>query len=164
MADLLTHGAAAVLVKAGTRWRMAPVFVAGSLAPDMMSRAPAIAMGWVHRELTPVHPMLAYGWDPLHQPVGMLILAYLLSMLFAESLRRAVFLNLLGGMLLHLALDLLQDHQGVGYLLAYPFSDWLFEFGWVGSEDSVYVAPVFAAAAIWAWRVRTRGADQNGIS
>ena len=164
MADLLSHGAAAVLVKAATLWRMVPVFVAGTLAPDMLSRAPAIAMGWVHRELIPLHPMLTYGWDPLHQPVGMLILAYVLSMLFAQEQRRSVFLNLVGGMALHMGLDLLQDHQGVGYLLAYPFSDVLFELGWIGSEDSVLVAPVLAAGALIAIRVRNRKTHQNGMT
>ena len=159
MADLLSHGAAAVLVKAGTRWRMVPVFVAGTLAPDMLSRAPAIGLGLVHRHVTELPPIMSYGWDPVHQPVGMVILAYFLCMLFAAEVRRSIFWNLLGGMALHLLVDMLQDHHGVGYLLAYPFSNFIFEFGWVGSEDSVYVAPVLAALAGWAvWK---RGAKQN---
>lgn len=161
MADLLTHSAAAVLVKAGTQWRMVPVFVAGTLAPDVLSRAPAIGLGLVHRHIVPLPAGLTYGWDPIHQPVGMLLLAYVLAMLFAQDVRKSVFYNLLGGMFLHLAVDLLQDHQGVGYLLAYPFSDWIFELGWVGSEDSVYVAPVLAAAAAVAVYVRRRDADYN---
>jgi hypothetical protein len=136
-----------------------PVFVAGTLAPDVCSRAPAIALGWVHREVVPLPPVLTYGWDPLHQPVGMVIFAYLLALLFEASQRRVVFMNLIGGMALHLALDLLQDHHGVGYLLAYPFSIWVFELGWMGSEDSVYAAPVLALLAAWAWRVRKRDAD-----
>jgi len=159
VADLLTHGAAAVLVKASTRWRMVPVFVAGTLAPDMLSRAPAIGLGLVHRHITELPPALTYGWDPMHQPVGMVVLAYFLAMLFSEESRRSVFWNLLGGMALHLGLDMLQDHQGVGYLLAYPFSNFIFEFGWVGSEDSVYLAPFMTALA--GWIVWKRGAKQN---
>ena len=79
MADLLTHGAAAVLVKAATRWRMAPVFVAGTLAPDMLSRAPAIGLGLIHRHIIELPPALMYGWDPMHQPIGMVLLAFFIA-------------------------------------------------------------------------------------
>lgn len=162
MADLVTHASVAVLAKAGTRWRMVPIFVGGTLAPDLLSRAPALALGWVHTEIIRLPAVLTYGWDPLHQPLGMLLAAYGIALWFAEDVRRTVFLNLLGGMYLHLGLDLLQSHHGVGYLLGFPFSHWAFEFGWMGSEDSVLVAPIVALLAIWAARVRKRDADQNG--
>jgi len=164
VADLVTHASVAVLAKAGTRWRMVPVFVAGTLAPDLFSRMPALSLGWVHTELMELPPVLTYGWNPLHQPLGMLILAYGLSLVFAEEERVAVFRNLLGGMFLHLGLDLLQHHHGVGYLLGFPFSTWAFELGWIGSEDSVLAAPILALLAAWAWRQRRRKADQNGMT
>jgi hypothetical protein len=81
-----------------------------------------------------------------------------------QDLRRSAFLDLVGAMALHLGLDLLQDHQGVGYLLAYPFSDVLFELGWIGSEDSVLVAPVLAAGALIAIPVWNRTPNQNGMT
>ena len=161
MADLISHASVAVLAKAGTRWSMAPVFVAGTLAPDLLSRAPAIALGWVHRNLVTLPDVMTYGWDPLHQPLGMLIAAYGLTLLFQAEERRSVFLNIVGGMSLHLALDLLQHHFGVGYLLAFPFSHWHFELAWIGSEDTVLAAPILAILAVWAWRVQNRKSNQD---
>jgi hypothetical protein len=155
VADLLTHGAVAVLAKAGTRWRMVPVFVGGTLAPDLFSRVPALSLGWVHTAIVPLPPVLTYGWDVLHQPVGMVVLAYLLALFFDVAIRASAFLNLLGGMFLHLAIDLLQHHYGAGYLLLYPFSDWDVEIGWLGSEDTVWAAPFLVAAAVWAAKRRT---------
>jgi len=161
VADLVSHAAVGVLAKAGTKWRMVPVFVAGTMAPDVFSRGPAHALGWVHTEIVPLPPVLTYGWDPLHQPLGMVLLAYGLCLLTPAVTRSGVFLNLLGGMLLHLAVDMLQHHYGVGYLLGYPFTTWAFELGWIGSEDSVLAAPFLALLAAWAWRARSRAAAQD---
>ena len=52
---------------------------------------------------------------------------------------------------------MMQDHLGVGYLLAFPFSTWDFEFGWIGSEATVYLAPVFGALALGFWWRRMQG-------
>ena len=92
-----------------------------------------------------------HGWEPMHQPVGLVVLAYLLCMFVPELIRLAVFWNLLGGMVLHMALDLLQNHHGVGYMLVFPFSTWGFEFACIGSEATVWVAPFLAFLA---WRYR----------
>ncbi len=164
VADLLSHGAVAVLAKAGTRWNMAPVFVAGTVAPDVFSRVPALTLGWVHTQVMALPPLLTFGWDVMHQPFGMLVLAYLLAQFFGSTIRRTVFLNLVGGMALHIVFDMLQYHFGAGYLLLFPFSDWAFEFGWIGSEDTVWVAPVLVAAAVWATRHQNRetSAAHNG--
>jgi hypothetical protein len=57
--------------------------------------------------------------------------------------------------MLHLAVDVLQRHLGVGYLLFYPFSTWDWEAGIIGSEDTVralpIVLPVTLLVAWWRW-------------
>lgn len=160
MADLITHAAAAVLVKTATRWRYTPVFVAGSLAPDLFSRVPALVFGWLFTAGLPVPPVLTYGWDVLHQPLGMCLLAYVLTLFFGAEIRSRVFWNLLGGMFLHLGIDMLQHHLGAGYLLFYPLSDWAFEFGLIGSEDTVWVALPMAFCAAVATRAKARAATR----
>lgn len=152
MADLITHGCVALLVKAGTGRTHAAAFVAGTLAPDLLCRLPALVLRELHARVGPLPRELLYAWEPLHQPLGMVLSAFCLSMLFAVSTRRAVFLNLLGGMFLHLLVDMLQRHMGVGYLLLFPFDHTSFEFGWIGSEATVFVAPVLAPLTWLIWR------------
>jgi len=149
VADLLTHGAAAVLVKAGTGWRYPAVFVAGTFAPDLASRVPAIGFGLIHVHWVSLPSWLTHGWQPLHQPFGLLVLAYVISMFFRVHDRVGVFLNLIGGMALHMFLDVLQDHHGVGYLLGFPFWEGHWELGAVGSEATVWVAVPLCILAAW---------------
>ena len=93
--------------------------------------------------------------------MGLGLAAWGLAFLFREDQRPAVLRSLLGGMALHLVLDLLQDHQGVGLPLLYPWSPRLFELGWIGSESSVYVAPFLAVLVVLvAWRDRRRTATR----
>ena len=149
MPDLLTHGAVATLVKAGTRGPMPAVFVLGTLLPDLCSRVPAISMGYIHVHIVPLPDVLTHGWQPMHQPVGLVLLAYVVTMMFPERMRRTVFGNVLGGMAVHMALDLLQDHHGAGYLIGFPFWTGTFELGWMGSEATVWWAlPLTALAAV----------------
>ncbi len=147
MADLVTHAASAVLVKAGTGWRLPAVFVLGTLAPDLFCRVPSIVLGVIHNYVMELPPVATHIWQPLHQPVGMTLLAYLLCLLFQERVRMAVFFNLLGGMALHLVLDMLQDHHGAGYQLLFPFSTHAVEWGLIGSESTVYWAIPLAVLA-----------------
>ena len=154
MADLVTHAAAGALVKAGTRGPHAAAFIAGNLLPDLLCRLPAMVCTGVNQHVVELPPLLLYGWSPLHMPAGMLLSAWLLSLLFGADVRRGVFWNLLGGMALHLGLDMLQSHLGVGYALLFPVSYQTFELGWIGSEATVPVALPLAALAWWLWRRR----------
>jgi len=149
VADLLTHGAVAVLVKASTGWRRPAVFVAGTLLPDVASRVPSIGLGLVHVHLMRLPEWMLFAWEPLHQPFGMALLAYLLAMLFPVAIRVSIFTNLLGGMALHLGLDLMQSHHGAGYMLAFPFDMGSFELGWIGSEATVPFALPLCLLAFW---------------
>ena len=147
MADLVTHAAGAVLFKAAVGWRFVAVFVFGALAPDIFCRIPSIVLGGIHNYVVPLPPVLTHVWQPLHQPAGMVLLAYALCLFFQEAVRKTVFFNLLGGMGLHLVFDMLQDHHGAGYQLFFPFSTHAVEWGLIGSESTVYWAIPLAIVA-----------------
>jgi len=153
VADLVTHAAVGLLLKSMTARRHTAVFIAGTLLPDLLSRLPSMICS-AARVVVEVPSLLIYGWDPLHTPAGMLLSSYAISLLFAAEHRRGVFLNMLGGMLLHMAVDLLQSHLGVGYPLLFPFSTHAFELGLIGSEATV---PLAIPLAILAWVVWRRG-------
>jgi hypothetical protein len=156
MADLITHTCAAVLWKAATGRPHVATFVLGTCVPDFLGRVPSMALTVMRWKLPWIPEWLVYLWVPFHVPVGVVVAAYALSFAFPEEGRRATFANLVGGGLLHIAVDLLQRHFGVGYLLLFPFSFWDFELGWIGSEDTVRIVPLLlplTAAAAWArWR------------
>jgi hypothetical protein len=153
VADLITHGCVAFLAKAPTPRRHVAAFVAGTMLPDLVSRVPSAALSRFGREVAPIDPMFIYWWDVLHLPVGMFGLAFTLAQLFPAAERRAIFWNLFGGMLLHLAIDVMQSHLSSGYLLLWPFSTMGFELRWMGSEDSVFLVPFLVPLtwAVWRW-------------
>ena len=152
MADLLTHVAAAFLVKGLTRRRYASAFVFGTLAPDLCARVPSIGLQ-LARDLVgfELPDWVVYAVGVMHLPVGMLLLSWLLALLTQEEQRRLVFWNVLGGMALHMAIDLLQDHQTVGYILFFPVASFPFELGWFGTEASLWVAGPLALLSAWIW-------------
>jgi hypothetical protein len=165
MADLVTHGCVAVLWACLPRRtppgeaHVAP-FVLGTCLPDLASRVPAAA-ATVARWRWPAIPEEAiHVFAPLHMPVGIVLVALLASYAFREEVRPAIARALVGGGLLHLAVDLTQRHLGVGYLLLYPFSTWDVELGWIGSEDTVLAVPVLLPLTVWAARARRRAAHR----
>jgi hypothetical protein len=168
MADLVTHMCTGLIYKAVRSEPHVPIFVLGTVAPDLCSRVPSMALTWIGQRGVAVPPALIHAFEPLHLPVGMLVLAALVAMLFSESSRRAVFMNFLGGMLLHLAVDLLQDHHGVGYVLGFPFLQRPFELGLVSSEASVRWVPglLLVSLCLVVWRRRgdsePRESDDGG--
>jgi len=166
--DAVTHLCSGLLahipgVPAGAH-RWAPVFVAGAVLPDILSRAPSTALGMVHSHLIPLPSLLLYCWGPLHLPSGILLYSLALTMLFPVFQRRAVLTALLAGATLHVLLDLTQRHVGLGYPLLVPFSSRDFEWGLVGSEASVPWAPWFALVtlALWGWLHRKKQPSPPG--
>lgn len=156
MADLITHGALALLWKAGSRGPHVPSFVAGNLLPDLLSRLPSLALNRLQDRWRWIPDELIYLWGPLHMPAGMLLSGALLAFLFPAEARGGIARALLAGMAMHLGVDLLQYHFGVGYALLFPFSRKTWEIGVLGSEDTVFAAPVLAVLAAMAWRWRRR--------
>lgn len=157
MADLITHGCTALLWRAWRPREHTPSFVAGSLLPDLLARVPSIGFTRLHDGLGwPIPDGLIYGFGPLHLPIGMALSSYLLSLLFPAPERRGIWAALFKGSLLHLAVDLLQDHYGAGYTLLYPCSMWDWEAGWLGSEATVVLAPPLVVLTALVWRRRAR--------
>ena len=154
MADLVTHLCTGVMVKALSGRPHVPVFLLGTVAPDLFSRVPSMLLTQLGQWGWTVPPALVYSFEPLHLPAGMVLLAVVVSGLFVAADRRAVLGNFLGGMFLHLAVDLLQDHHGVGYVLGFPFIERPLELGWVSSEASVRWAPmlVLISLGLALWR------------
>lgn len=160
MPDLITHAALGFLWKRASGKPHIASFVAGNLLPDLLSRLPAMSLNALRDRGLPLPDAAMYLTGPLHMPVGMLLSSYALAFLFPEAERRAVFANLLGGMGLHLAVDLTQFHYGVGCALFYPFTARTYELGWIGSEDTVFFALPLAllTALLWAPRLKRRAA------
>jgi hypothetical protein len=152
VADLVTHGCVALLWKGlGDRARAA-TFVAGTCLPDYLGHAPPMLLARLRWNLPAIPEWLVYVWAPLHTPAGVAVGSYLVAHLFPEAERAATLRALLGGGLLHIAVDLLQSHFGVGYLLFFPFSLWDFELGWIGSEATVFLAPLLVVATWVVWK------------
>ncbi len=131
MPDLLTHSAAAYV--ASRRWfprSGAILFVVGTMLPDMLSRPFYI-----------LFPALHWWVMPLHTPVGMVIVCWMLAGFFQANERRRVFGALAGGVLLHFLLDAPQKHIAAGYFWLFPFSWTTYEWGLWWSEDSIKIVP-----------------------
>ena len=155
VADLLTHIGTGLLFKAGTGGRHTAVFVLGNALPDLMRSIPVMGVDRLIRFAhIPVPKEAMYPWAVLHMPIGMLFSSYLLCWLFAQKVRYRVCAWLFAGMSLHLTMDLFQDHHGQGYFLLYPFSNWTFEFGLYGPEETVQFGPWLFGISIVAWCVR----------
>ena len=117
-------------------------------------RAPVSALQSLHRHGVTAPDRLVEGIAVLHLPLGFVPVTLAFALLFEERARAAVWMNLLGGCFLHLALDLTQHHVGKGYMLLFPLTDWDFELGWIGSEATVPYAPILLPISLllWAWR------------
>ena len=162
MADLVTHLATAFFWKAASRRPHLTSFVLGVALPDLVGRAPVSALQSLHRHGVTAPDRLVEGIAALHLPLGFVPVTLALALLFEERVRAAVWMNLLGGCFLHLALDLTQHHVGKGYMLLFPLTDWDFELGWIGSEATVPYAPILLPISLmcWAWR-RPRGGPEG---
>ncbi|MCP4808521.1 MAG: hypothetical protein GY913_18885 [Proteobacteria bacterium] len=164
MADLVTHIATGLLFKGATRGRHAPLFVLGTVLPDVCGRV--VGMGLSKLDpLFSVPDLLVYGPGVVHMPLGMLAFTLLVAQLFRADQRAAVWANLLGGAVLHLVVDVLQHHTGTGYPLLFPLSQWHWEAGLIGSEATVpFALPALVLGGLlYAWRrPRTAAAPRPG--
>jgi len=151
VADLVTHMATGLLVKAATRRGHTATLVLGTVLPDLVARAPGLVFARGREAGLAIPETWVHAPQVAHMPLGMLALTTLLALFFVEEERFEAWRNLLGGCLLHLALDLGQDHMGVGYMLAYPFSTADFELRWLSSEATVWVAPWLGPLSLWLW-------------
>lgn len=159
MADLVTHLASALIPGVALRPDRAVLLGLGAAIPDLAGRTPGIVS-----EALAFAGIVSPEWVPTlfglaHQPIGGALVAGLLAWTLPEEERPAGAGLLVCGVLLHLALDVLQDHHGYGYFLLVPFDYGRYELGCMGSEDTVLLAPwlalltglVWGARLGWAW-------------
>ena len=152
MADLVTHLATGLTSKGITRGRNTTILLAGTVLPDVGARVPSLIFSSLGKAGLETPNELTFAFEILHMPMGIVLACYALSLCFVARLRKAVFINLLAGATLHLLLDLMQGHLGVGYLLAFPFTTADFELGWIGTEATVMFAPVlFGLSTVFWW-------------
>jgi len=152
--ELITHGSVAFLLKALNRRPWTPLFLAGTVLPDLLARVPGSVLVEVHDRIHPLPEALLYAPEVAHLPAGIVLWSLAFSFLFPEKDRLAICWNLLAGGLLHILLDLMQRHEGAAYTLFFPFHHDPFQFGWFGTEATVLFAPVLAVLAVVTWRVR----------
>ncbi len=133
MPDLITHTAAAYFIIRSQRWqKYRTLFYLGAILPDILSRPFYI-----------LFPKLFKLTTAVHTPIFVVIFCLLLSQLFEQSLRKAVFWALSIGSSLHFSMDLCQRHLIGGYFWLFPFSWRTFEFGLFWPEDTVRLIPVW---------------------
>jgi hypothetical protein len=134
----------------------------GAVLPDALGRVVPIVLDWAGSRWGAIPEALSWPWPALHEPLGATLVTALVARTFVPEQRWAAFRALWLGAFSHTLLDLLQDHHGVGYLIAAPFSLRRVELGLVGSETSVVVAwPLLAATLVvagWRWWVRVEPA------
>jgi hypothetical protein len=166
MADLVTHLCTGAIFKAVSGRPHVPVFMLGTVAPDLLSRIPSMGLTRLSQWGLPIPPAVVHSFEPLHLPMGMVLFSALLALFFPAEHRRGVLGNFLGGMFLHLAVDLAQDHHGVGYVLGYPLVRQPFELALVSSEASVFWAPVLVLISVGlvAWRRRVPGSGRDSTA
>ena len=122
--------------------------------PDLVGRFPAVVARQLFRWGLPVPDGMSGGFTALHWPLGSTLVA-LVAVQFVEARDRwRAFGWLVGGITLHQATDLLQDHHGQTDPYLYPSTTWGWEAGLTTTEGSLQVAPwlALATAAVWAWR------------
>lgn len=155
MADLLTHIASALIPGVGFRRPIHAVLLSvGTALPDLGGRVPGILAEVLFAAGVQTPSWLPVPFGISHQPVGGVLIGALLAYLLPERERPAAAAALCGGVLLHLALDVLQDHHGYGYYLLVPFDFGRYELGCIGSEATVAWAPWLALASVLVWGVR----------
>jgi hypothetical protein len=142
MPDLLTHLAAARVPAAFLRDRRRQALViAGTFLPDLGSKGLYFVAQAPERFAAPTHSL-----------VGLLLLCYLAALFLDAPLRRAGFACLYGGALVHLFLDLLKEHIGIGAIHPFlPFHPGAFELGWIPTEDVVLLLPLDVGVLLLAW-------------
>ena len=138
MPDLITHFAAAYILKTPSRWsRFRVPFYLGAILPDLLSRPFYI-----------LYPPATYIVYSLHTPVISAVICLLIAQFFEGEIRSRVRTNLLLGITLHYGLDLLQKHVIVPYFWFFPFSWKTFELGLFWPEDSLQLVPVWISLVL----------------
>jgi len=91
--------------------------------------------------------------EPLHTPIGSLVSAGLIALLFSEVF--VVFSLFFLGFATHFALDLLLGHVSGGMLLLFPVSWQEYQLGWIHADNS-WVALILLCLATLIYVLQNR--------
>lgn len=154
MVDLLAHALLAYAVFTALTARSdrlaprhVPLGVVGGVIPDLSKASLIIGSGRVEAVLG-----LPFSWLALHRLGALLLLAALSALFFERTERPVVFGSVLGGGLLHLALDALVIRaDGLVPPYLYPFAWWRLPSGdlYLSSELWPTLVALALAATVW---------------
>jgi membrane-bound metal-dependent hydrolase YbcI (DUF457 family) len=161
MPDLVTHLASALVPGAAMRLDRAALLALGTALPDLAGRVPGLFAGGLYVIGVPVPSGIEGPFGALHLPVGATLASLMLAFALPERDRPVGAALLTAGALMHLLLDVMQDHRGYGSPLFFPLSTVRIELGWFGPEATVPYAPAFAAVAAVAWGLRAWWASRR---
>lgn len=153
MADLVTHTGIGLLVALGLPSRWAVPLAVGSCLPDLVSRVPQILVS-VSSRFIPWPDWLSVAFGAFHTPIGCMLWSLVLGLLARPQDRAVACAGFMVGSVLHLGVDVLQDHHGIGYLLGFPASYHDVELGWIGSEATTPWAGWVLGVACVLWGLR----------
>jgi hypothetical protein len=85
-------------------------------------------------------------FEPIHMPVGSVIVAGMISLFFPAKKKAFLFLGL--GVLTHYLLDLLLEHVSGGIYLLFPFSWWQWQLELTTSSDYLITLLALAIAGL----------------
>ena len=151
MPDLFSHTLSGYLCMR-PRWResfLPSVFLLGCIFPDLV-RGPL----FIIIKLTPLELRDYFSLQILHSPIPLLTQSWLVAFLFEAGLRKKVFINLLGGIALHLVLDAGQRAYYFSYFWLFPIS---FENPVPGiwwADESIWITAVLIPITIFVFCLR----------
>lgn len=128
------NGTAGILFRAR---RYLWLFILGGVLPDALTRVPGIVL-----------PSAYWLVVPLHTPLVLLLVCYVVVFALPAPQRGLSFAWLYGGVVMHLLPDALQKHLGSGYPWLFPFSYSSYSGGLFWPDEAVFALPV--VAIIWA--------------
>ncbi len=145
MPDLITHTAVAHLLARSfssyrysiKRWDLHFLFLLGTMLPDLLTRSFYI-----------LFPSLFHWIIFFHTPIAMLIVSWMAAALFTVTRRRAVFISLYSGALLHFLLDALQKQIIGNNFWLYPISWFNFSIGIAWPGEIMHFIPLWLVAVL----------------
>ena len=135
MPDLFFHlTSVAISPKYLERWKIS-ILIQGTLLPDIVGRIPSIIISFFgireHRWIV-----------PLHTPICLLLLCYIICLFFQENLRFIIFKLLVLGSAIHVFWDVLQEQFFLSdYYLFYPISLYAPKIDLFYYNHSIYLFP-----------------------
>jgi hypothetical protein len=135
VADLFTHFVVARAPGVLVRDRhLVALLAIGTFLPDLAAKG----LYWILQSGD-------YFGIGSHSILGVVLLSYLACLFVEEPLRRSGFVMLLLGGLIHLVVDMAKDNFGSGAVFPLlPFSAAPVEWGWIQSENVIFLVPIDA--------------------